>query len=121
MIDINFILRKLGLHAKLKGYHFFSTAVLLILQNEDYMFGLTKSLYPEIAKQYHTSPSCVDRNLRTAVQIIWERGNISFLQEIAGYEFLYKPTTSEMLDILVSYCQSQQQTHPSKKHTVSKK
>lgn len=115
MVDINFILRKLGLHAKLKGYHYFSVAVRLILKDEDYLFGLTRRLYPEIAARYHTSPGCVDRDMRTAVQAIWEHGNLLFLQEISGYEFLCRPTTGELLDILVTYCQSQRNANKKKK------
>ena len=117
MVDVNFILRKLGLDAKLKVYHYFSLAVRLILKDEDYLFGLTRRLYPEIAARYHTSPSCVDRDMRTAAQVIWERGNLLFLQKIAGYEFLCKPTTGELLDILVSYCQSQRSAAKKKKTT----
>lgn len=79
-------------------------AVDLALKSPESLTLVTKRLYPAVANRAHTTPSSVERNIRTIVQIIWE-DNPTALNAIAGYELKRKPTTSQFIAILVDYLQ----------------
>ena len=98
--EIYNLIRALGIHGTYRGYHYLALAISLILQDEANLLQVTKNLYPKIAEAFHTTPKCVERNLRTVVSVCWERGNRELLQEIAGYQLQFKPTTGEFIDML---------------------
>ena len=79
-------------------------AVTLVLENPEFLNLVTKRLYPAVAKCDHTTPTSVERNIRTIVQIIWEN-NPAALCGIAGYQMKHKPTNSQFIAILVDYLQ----------------
>lgn len=79
-------------------------AVDLALKNPECLTLVTKRLYPAVADRDHTTPTSVERNIRTIVKIIWEN-NPASLNTIAGYELKRKPTTSQFIAILVDYLQ----------------
>lgn len=108
MSSIENILRTLGITAKLRGYHYLVTAIKFVIEEEDYLFGISKNLYPIIANIHHTTTSRVDRNIRTALTIIWERGNRAYLNELAGIDLSFRPTAADAIDILASYMRKQQ-------------
>lgn len=103
MNEIPHLVRSLGIGATYRGYRYLILALSLCLEDEDYLLGISKILYPHIAKTYQTSVSSVERDLRTVINVCWERGNRKLLQEIAPYPLLVKPTTGEFLDILMNY------------------
>jgi len=71
--------------------------------DEDYLLSVSKLLYPQIAKNYHTTSSSVERDIRTVIRVCWERGNRRLLQEIALRPLDSQPTSSEFLDILTAH------------------
>ena len=105
MREIEHLIRSLGIGATYRGYKYLCYAISLCLENEDYLLGISKLLYPTIANTFQTTPSSVERDLRTVINVCWERGNRSLLTTIAMYPLETKPTTGEFLDILIGHLQ----------------
>ena len=105
MNEIPRLIRSLGIGATYRGYRYLILAITLCLEDEDYLLGISKLLYPHIARTYQTSSSSVERDLRTVITVCWERGNRDLLQEISPCPLFAKPTTGEFLDILTNYLQ----------------
>lgn len=103
MNEIPHLVRSLGIGATYRGYRYLILALTLCTEDEDYLLGISKLLYPRIAKDYQTSVSSVERDLRTVITVCWERGNRKLLQEISPYPLLNKPTTGEFLDLLMNH------------------
>ena len=105
MREIEHLIRSLGIGATYRGYKYLCYAISLCLENEDYLLGISKLLYPTIANTFQTTPSSVERDLRTVINVCWERWNRSLLTTIAMYPLETKPTTGEFLDILIGHLQ----------------
>ena len=103
MNEIPHLVRSLGIGATYRGYRYLLLALSLCLEDEDYLLGISKILYPYIAQMYQTSASSVERDLRTVITVCWERGNRNLLQQISPCPLSGKPTTGEFLDILTHY------------------
>ena len=105
MIDyeITYLIRSLGIGATYRGYRYLSYGIKLCLEDEDYLLYVSKLLYPQIAKYYCTSTYSVERDLRTVINVCWERGNRPLLQKIAMRPLNTRPTSGEFLDILVAH------------------
>ena len=103
MKSIPYCVRSLGIGGNYQGYRYLTHALMLCLEDEDYLLGVSKLLYPEIARIYQTTASSVERNLRTVITVCWERGNRELLQSMSMYPLLGKPTTGEFLDIITGY------------------
>ena len=69
------LIRSLGIHATYRGYNYTVSAVLLALEDEDALLFISKTIYPAVAKMYQTNTSAVERNIRTVINVCWERGN----------------------------------------------
>ncbi|MDR2888419.1 MAG: sporulation initiation factor Spo0A C-terminal domain-containing protein [Lachnospiraceae bacterium] len=94
------IMVDMGIPAHLKGYRYIRSAVLLAAEDMRVVGSVTKLLYPEIAKQYGTTDRKVERAIRNAIEISWERGNIGCFEEIFGYsgsDGCERPTNSEYI------------------------
>ena len=102
------LLLTLGIRSTYRGFYYLYYALLLCLQNEDYLLFVCKLLYTDVAKHFHTSSSNVEHCIRTAVTHCYYHGNRAFLCRIAGYTLTSKPTNSEFLDILYHYLRSQE-------------
>ena len=102
-LKIESLIRSLGIGATYRGYQYLNYGVRLCMNNEDYLLAISKLLYPQIAKEFHATSSSVERNIRTVVNICWNRGNRSFLQKIALHPLHDKPTSGEFFDILVGH------------------
>lgn len=102
MKKIYSIIRKLGVTSNYKGYFFVADAIQLAMNSQERPIRITKEIYPNLAKKYHTTPLNVEHNIRTAVNVCWET-NRNGLIDIAGYPLSYKPTNSEFIDILAYY------------------
>ena len=99
-VQISNLMRQLGIPAHLKGYQYLRKAIIMAMKDPAVMDGVTKILYPDIAKCYGTTASCVERAMRTAIAVAWERGNIDFLQYYFGCTKkpqMAKPTNSEFI------------------------
>ena len=94
------LLHGLGVPSHIKGYQYIREGVLLMYENPDIVGAITKELYPEIAKRYDTTVSRVERAIRHAIEVSWNRGDIDLMEEIFGHSVDYdraKPTNSEFI------------------------
>ena len=79
------IMLELGVPAHLKGYHYLREAILLSENDMEIVSSVTKLLYPEIAKKFHTTDQKVERAIRNAIEVSWMRGNTDMIEELFGY------------------------------------
>lgn len=100
---IEYLIRSLGIGATYRGYRYLSHGIELCMEDEDYLLGISKLLYPTIAREFQTTSVSVERDIRTVIKVCWERGNRSYLQQIALHPILCRPTASEFFDMLVAY------------------
>ncbi len=97
------ILHEIGIPANVKGYLYLKAAIAIIFYNVDTLGQITKVLYPELAIKFHTSPTRIERALRHAIEIAWNRGNIDAIDHIFGYTVSAakcKPTNSEFIAMI---------------------
>jgi len=90
----------MGIPAHLKGYRYLREAILITQQDMESVTGVTKLLYPSVAKRYHTSEAKVERAIRNAIEISWKRGNTHVWEDLFGYSSLtgkQRPTNSEYI------------------------
>ncbi len=101
---IEITLRALGVNNSYKGFHFLIYGLRLAMTDPAILTYVCKGLYIEIAIRYHTTTTCVERNIRTVKEIIWTRGNSRLLTKIFGD--LYGdslPSNSVFIDMLAYY------------------
>lgn len=101
--EITELLHEIGIPAHIKGYMYLRTAIEKTYFNIDYLGQVTKVLYPEIARVYSTTASRVERAIRHAIEVAWNRGNIDAIDDIFGYTISAtkaKPTNSEFIAML---------------------
>ncbi|MDO4813003.1 MAG: sporulation initiation factor Spo0A C-terminal domain-containing protein [Eubacteriales bacterium] len=92
-------LRALGVTANYIGFFQVSYAVFLALERPDSLLLVTKWLYPDVAKQYRTTPAAVERNIRKVVDLVWD-GAPETLEQLAHHKLTRKPTASQFISIL---------------------
>lgn len=94
------ILHSLGVPSHIKGYHYIRESILKMYEDPDLIGAITKELYPSIAAKYDTTPSRVERAIRHAIEISWNRGDYDLMDEIFGHSVDFdksKPTNSEFI------------------------
>ena len=99
-VSITKMLHELGIPSHIKGYQYIREAVNIIFENPSVIGGITKELYPEKKKKFNTTTSRVERAIRHAIEVSWNRGNLDFMEEIFGYSVdidKAKPTNSEFM------------------------
>ncbi len=99
-IAITKILHELGIPSHIKGYQYIRDGISLIFENPDMIGGITKELYPELASKFDTTVSRVERAIRHAIEVSWNRGNWDLMEEIFGNSVdidKAKPTNSEFI------------------------
>ena len=97
------IIHEIGVPAHIKGYQYLREAIILTINNMDMINAVTKVLYPEVAKKFGTTPSRVERAIRHAIEVAWDRGDIEVLQKFFGYtvsNIKGKPTNSEFIAMI---------------------
>lgn len=97
------ILHQIGVPAHIKGYQFLRDAILLTTEDHGYINAVTKRLYPEIAKRNATTASRVERAIRHAIEVAWDRGDVDTLNSYFGYtihNLRGKPTNSEFIAMI---------------------
>lgn len=102
-VRVSEILHQIGVPAHIKGYQFLRDAILLTMEDQDYINAVTKRLYPEIAKQNGTTASRVERAIRHAIEVAWDRGDVDTLNSYFGYtihNLRGKPTNSEFVAMI---------------------
>lgn len=99
-VSISKMLHNLGIPSHIKGYQFLRDAVCMVFENPDIVGGITKELYPELAEKYDTTVSRVERAIRHAVEVSWNRGDLKLMETIFGHSVdidKAKPTNSEFI------------------------
>lgn len=97
------IIHEIGVPAHIKGYQYLREAIILTINDMDIINAVTKVLYPEVAKKFNTTPSRVERAIRHAIEVAWDRGDIEVLQKFFGYtvsNIKGKPTNSEFIAMI---------------------
>lgn len=94
------VLRSLGVPARLSGYRYLREAVIMLINDMEIAHSITKVLYYDIAKAHNSSANRVERAIRTAVEVSWEKGNADAFEKIFGYSAVNsrrKPCNSEYM------------------------
>ena len=97
------IIHQLGVPAHIKGYHYLRTAIIHSIEDKELLESVTKLLYPTVASIYDTTSSRVERAIRHAIEIAWDRGNIDTINSFFGYTVdtsKGKPTNSEFIALI---------------------
>lgn len=106
LVHVTQILHQLGLPAHIKGFYYLREGIIRAVDDPTMLNAITKYLYPEIAKNYHTTTASVERAMRHAIELAWRRGNVDVLTYYFGYSVSYikgKPTNSEFIAMLVDH------------------
>lgn len=101
--DVTQILHEIGVPAHIKGYQYLRDAISASVTDQEMLASVTKVLYPNIAKKHQTTPSRVERAIRHAIEVAWNRGKMETINEIFGYTVSNgkgKPTNSEFIALL---------------------
>lgn len=99
-VSITKILHQLGIPSHIKGYQYIREAISIIFDRPETIGGITKELYPELASTFHTTVSRVERAIRHAIEVSWNRGDWDLMEEIFGHSVdidKAKPTNSEFI------------------------
>lgn len=102
-IIVTNIIHEIGVPAHIKGYQYLRDAIILVVKDIDIINSITKQLYPAIAQLYHTTPSRVERAIRHAIEVAWDRGKTDTIEELFGYVITNgkaKPTNSEFIALI---------------------
>ena len=97
------IIHEIGVPAHIKGYQYLREAIILTINDMEIINAVTKVLYPEVARKFNTTPSRVERAIRHAIEVAWDRGDIEVLQKYFGYtvsNIKGKPTNSEFIAMI---------------------
>ncbi|HBV96859.1 MAG: chemotaxis protein CheY [Peptococcaceae bacterium BICA1-7] len=99
-VAVTNIIHEMGVPAHIKGYHYLRDAILMVINEINLLGAVTKELYPMIAQKYQTTPSRVERAIRHAIELAWDRGNVEMMTKFFGYTINLergKPTNSEFI------------------------
>ncbi len=113
-INATEILHQIGVPAHIKGYQFLRDAILLTMSDPEYINAVTKRLYPQIAKTNSTTPSRVERAIRHAIEVAWDRGDVDTLNSYFGYtihNLRGKPTNSEFIAMIADKMRLEIKSH----------
>lgn len=97
------MIHEVGVPAHIKGYSYLRTAIILVLEDRQLIESITKLLYPTVAKRFNTSASRVERAIRHAIEVAWDRGDTDTLNSIFGFTINQskgKPTNSEFIAMI---------------------
>ena len=97
------IIHQIGVPAHIKGYQYLRTAILMAIDDTEVINSVTKVLYPSVAKKFGTTTSRVERAIRHAIEVAWDRGDVDTLNSYFGYTIQNsrgKPTNSEFIAMI---------------------
>lgn len=104
--DVTAIIHEVGVPAHIKGYQYVREAIVLTIKDVSMIHAVTKVLYPTVARRHNTTPSCVERAIRHAIEVAWNRGDLDTLQRFFGYTVSHsrgKPTNSEFIAMIADH------------------
>lgn len=102
-IIVSDIMHQLGVPAHIKGYQYLRDAIIMSIEDDGIMGSVTKVLYPSVAQHFETTPSRVERAIRHAIEVAWDRGDVDILSSYFGYTIQNergKPTNSEFIAMI---------------------
>ncbi|MBR3738350.1 MAG: sporulation transcription factor Spo0A [Eubacterium sp.] len=102
-IVISDIMRRIGVPAHIKGYQYLRRSIILCVNDSEMLGSVTKILYPTVAKEFSTTASRVERAIRHAIEVAWDRGDVDVLSSYFGYTIQAqrgKPTNSEFIAMI---------------------
>jgi len=102
-LKVTEILHEIGVPAHIKGYHYLRDSIIMSIEQPDIINAVTKQLYPSVAKKYETTSSRVERAIRHAIEVAWDRGDVEVLNSYFGYTIHNdrgKPTNSEFIAMI---------------------
>jgi two-component system response regulator (stage 0 sporulation protein A) len=102
-VEITNIIHEIGVPAHIKGYFYLREAIYMVINNVELLSAVTKVLYPTIANKFNTTPSRVERAIRHAIEVAWNRGCIETINNLFGYTIPRdkgKPTNSEFIAMI---------------------
>ena len=108
--EVTSVIHEVGVPAHIKGYHYLRDAIIMSVNDMEMLNSITKILYPTIAKRHQTTPSRVERAIRHAIEVAWDRGDLDTLQRFFGYTVSNtkgKPTNSEFIALIADRLQLQ--------------
>lgn len=97
------VIKEIGVPAHIKGYSYLREAIQMVYNDVELLGAVTKVLYPEIAQKFDTTPSRVERAIRHAIEVAWNRGNYETISQTFGYTVHHlksKPTNSEFIAMI---------------------
>lgn len=106
--QVTAIIHEVGVPAHIKGYQYLREAIMIAVKDMDVINAVTKVLYPEVAKTFGTTASRVERAIRHAIEVAWDRGDLETLQKYFGYTVSNakgKPTNSEFIAMIADRLQ----------------
>ena len=109
------VIHEIGVPAHIKGYQYLREAIMIAIKDMDVINAITKVLYPQVAKTFSTTPSRVERAIRHAIEVAWDRGDLETLQCFFGYTVSNtkgKPTNSEFIALIADRLQLQMKNAP---------
>lgn len=112
--DITEIIREIGIPAHIKGYQYVRDGIIMTIQDIKMLNYITKLLYPTIAKKYKTTSSSVERAIRHAIEVAWNKGKIDVLEDMFGYTISAgrgKPTNSEFIALIADKLRLEYRIH----------
>ena len=101
--QVTSIIHEIGVPAHIKGYQYLREAILMAMEDPEYINAVTKRLYPDIAQKDNATPSRVERAIRHAIEVAWDRGDVDTLNRYFGYtihNMRGKPTNSEFIAMI---------------------
>ncbi len=101
--EVTAVIHEIGIPAHIKGYQYLRDAIIMAITDMDILNSITKQLYPNIAKNYNTTPSRVERAIRHAIEVAWSRGKMDTIDKLFGYTVNNgkgKPTNSEFIALI---------------------
>lgn len=102
-VQVTEILHQIGVPAHIKGYHYLRDSIMMAIEDPGIINAVTKQLYPSVAKHYDTTSSRVERAIRHAIEVAWDRGDVDVLNSYFGYTIHNtrgKPTNSEFIAMI---------------------
>lgn len=102
-VVVSQIMHQIGVPAHIRGYQYLREAIILSIQSSEMISSVTKVLYPTVAKTFKTTPSRVERAIRHAIEVAWDRGDVDVLSSYFGYTIQNergKPTNSEFIAMI---------------------
>lgn len=109
--SISGLMLELGIPAHLKGYQYLRTGIAMCVVDMERVGSVTKLLYPDLARQYLTTDQKIERAVRNAIEVSWERGNSQLFEKLFGYRNSIehsRPTNSEYIAVVADYVRLEQ-------------